>query len=52
VLKWDEERTKSQKYKKLKSLWFEPYLIAMRAKKNAFKIAKLNGWKLQILVNG
>jgi len=52
VLKWDEDRTKVRKHKKFESLWSRPYLIAGHAEKNAFEIAKLNGWKLPILVNG
>jgi len=52
VLKWDEDRTKSKNHKKFESLWFGPYLIARCIRKNAFEIAKLNGWKLPISVNG
>ena len=52
MLKCDENRAKPKKHKKFKSLWFEPYLIAKCIRKNAFELAKLNGWKLSISVNG
>ena len=52
VLKWDEDRAKFRKHKKFESLWSKPYLIARCIGKNAFEIAKLNGWKLSISVNG
>lgn len=52
VLKWDEDRTKSGKHKKFEALWSKPYMIAKCIGKNSFEIAKLNGWKLTISVNG
>jgi len=52
VLKWDVDRSKAKKHKKFKSLWSGTYLITEHAEKNALEIAKLNGWKLPILVNG
>lgn len=52
VLKWEEDRSKAKNHKKFESLWSRPYLIAGRVEKNDFEIAKLNGWKLLILVNG
>jgi len=52
VLKWNVDRSKVGKHKKFESLWSGPYLITGHTRKNAFKIAKLNGWKLPILVNG
>jgi len=52
VLKWDMDRSGAEKHKRFESLWSKPYLIVGNAKKNAFKLAKLNGWELPILVNG
>lgn len=52
MLKWDEDRAKLGKHKKFESLWSEPYLIAKCIGKNAFELAKLNGCKLSISVNG
>ena len=44
-----EER---EKHKKFEALWYEPYMIAKCIGKNSFEIAKLNGWKLSISING
>lgn len=52
VLKWDMDRFGAGKHNKFEALWSRPYLIARHARKNAFKLAKLNGWELPISVNG
>lgn len=51
VLKWDNDRSKLKKHKKFESLWFEPYLISKCIELNAFKLPKMDGWKLSILIN-
>jgi len=52
VLKWDVDRSRAEKHNKFESLWIGPYLIVGHAGKNAFKLAKMNGWELPISVNG
>ena len=52
VLKWDEDRAKPGKHKKFESMWSGPYVVAKCIGKNAFELAKLNGCKLPISVNG
>lgn len=51
-LKWDVDREKPGKHSKFDAIWSGPYVIIGCKEANAFRLARLNGESLPIVVNG